>query len=135
MNRRRFLQAALASGAVARYALAEAEANDDKPKFILSAPLTHSDWMLKPGVEWGEPGVRHMLDACKACGWSRVYWRVLDGGRSLYNSKLMRPQGKWDDDNFWSPQNDADRQLLQRFTPNMTAEQRTALSSKFAALD
>ncbi len=62
---------------------------------VLGVPLTHSDWMLKPGIAWGAAGVRHMLDACKACGWSQVYWRALDGGRSLYTSKLLKPMGPW----------------------------------------
>jgi hypothetical protein len=62
-------------------------------KFILSAPLTHSDWMLKPNIPWGADGVRHMLDACKECGWSRIHWRVLDGGRSLFRSRHLRPMG------------------------------------------
>src|SRR5947209_8990807 len=133
MNRRRFLQAALASGAVARYALAEAEANDDKPKFILSAPLTHSDWMLKPGVEWGEAGVRHMLDACKASGWSRIYWRVLDGGTAMYKSRIVRAD-HWDEDSYWSPQTAADRALVEKYSPNMTIQQRRALRDRLNAL-
>ncbi len=91
--------------------------------------------MLKAGIPWGEAGVRHMLDACKACGWSRVYWRALDGGRSLYKSKLLRPQGAWDEDNFWNPQNEADRQLALRCSPGTSPAQRAELTSKFAALD
>jgi hypothetical protein len=102
---------------------------------LLSAPLTHSDWVLKAGVPWGEAGVRHMLDACKACGWSRVYWRALDGGRSLYQSKLLRPEGKWDEDNFWDPKTDAGRQALARFTPNLTPEQRAAVRDKMKVYD
>jgi hypothetical protein len=102
---------------------------------LLSAPLTHSDWILKGGIPWGELGVRHMLDACKTCGWSRVYWRALDGGRSLYRSKLMRPQGKWDEDNFWEPKTDAGREVFQRFTSNMTPEQRTAVRDKMKVYD
>jgi hypothetical protein len=65
-------------------------------KLILSAPLTHSDWILKdgvPGLDDGLPGVRHMLDMCRAAGWNRVYWRCLDAGRSLYPSHLMDPMG------------------------------------------
>jgi hypothetical protein len=104
-------------------------------KFILSAPLTHSDWMLKPGVPWGAQGVRQMLDACKDCGWSRIYWRVLDGGRSLYRSKLLRPMGRWDQDSFWNPQTEADKALLRRYNPNQTDAQRQALLSKFDVLD
>jgi hypothetical protein len=104
-------------------------------KLVLSAPLTHSDWILKAGIPWGEAGVRHMLDACRECGWSRVYWRALDGGRSLYKSRLMRPQGKWDDDNFWAPRTEAGRQALQRFSGNMTAEQRSAVRDKMKIYD
>src|SRR5215208_353622 len=80
-------------------------------KFILSSPLTHSDWMLKPNIAWGPEGVHHMLDMCKECGWNKIHWRVTDGGRSLYKSKLMKPMGKWDDDSFWNPQSDADKAL------------------------
>jgi hypothetical protein len=65
-------------------------------KLRLSAPLTHSDWMLREGAVWGPAGLRRMLDTCKASGWSRVYWRALDGGRSLYRSRLLDPQGKWE---------------------------------------
>ena len=76
-----------------------------------------------------------MLDACKACGWSKVYWRVFDGGRACYKSKLLRPMGKWDDDSFWTPKSAEDKALLERFTPGMSAEQRSALVSKFDAFD
>jgi uncharacterized lipoprotein YddW (UPF0748 family) len=41
-----------------------------------------------------------MLDTCKATGWTRIHWRVFDGGRALYRSKLMDPQGKWEEDNY-----------------------------------
>ncbi|MDB6058806.1 MAG: hypothetical protein JWO95_2650 [Verrucomicrobiales bacterium] len=75
-----------------------------------------------------------MLDACKACGWNRVYWRVFDGGRALYKSKLLKPMGKWDADSFWSPQSPADVTLVERYT-HMNAEQRRGLMSKFDALD
>jgi uncharacterized lipoprotein YddW (UPF0748 family) len=76
-----------------------------------------------------------MLDACKACGWSKVYWRVFDGGRACYRSELLRPMGKWDEDSFWTPQSAADRALAQRFTAGMAPEKRAALIQKFAALD
>lgn len=91
--------------------------------------------MLHTGISWGEEGVRHMLDACKACGWSRVYWRALDGGRSLYKSKLMRPQGRWEEDNYWNPQSDADRQLANRFSPGVSEARRAELVNQFAAMD
>jgi len=76
-----------------------------------------------------------MLDACKACGWSKVYWRVFDGGRSCYKSELLRAMGRWDDDSFWNPQSHADKALLQRFTPGMSSEKRAELLKKFDALD
>lgn len=138
MNRRAFLQtAALTSCARNFKGFADGQKglSATSEKLILSAPLTHSDWMLKPGIAGGDEGVRHMLDACKAAGWSKIYWRAFDGGRSLYKSKLLRAQGKWDDDSFWHPKSDEDKTLLQRFTPGMTPEQRTALINKFEALD
>jgi hypothetical protein len=96
------------------------------PKLTLSAPLTHSDWMLKPhGPKWGPEGVHHMLDACKACGWSNVYWRVFDAGVSTYKSKLLRPGCKPETDNFFQPQNEADlaaRQKLAPLTPERAAD-------------
>jgi hypothetical protein len=138
MNRRQFLRSTIMAGCGASLLArspAAARESARPAKLILSAPLTHSDWVLKTGIPWGDAGVRHMLDACKAFGWSRVYWRALDGGRSLYQSKLMRPQGKWDDDNFWDPKTDAGRQALQRFTPNLTPEQRAAVRDKMKVYD
>ncbi len=86
------------------------EATADEPptdgRLILSAPLTHSDWVLKDnvaGLDDGLAGVRHMLDMCKAAGWSRVYWRCLDAGRSLYPSQLMDPMGPPKGDNYFDP--------------------------------
>ena len=86
----------------------EASAAEPPPdgKLILSAPLTHSDWVLKDnvaGLDDGLAGVRHMLDMCKAAGWSRIYWRCLDAGRSLYPSQLMDPMGPPHGDNYFNP--------------------------------
>jgi hypothetical protein len=84
MDRRLFLQTTLATG-FALGAAGSVGGSDSSGKLILSAPLTHPDWMMRdnvPGVVWGPAGVKHMLDACKSYGWSRIYWRVLDGGRS-----------------------------------------------------
>lgn len=122
----------------ARFASAAPSTQPASPSdehLILGVPLTHSDWMLKPGIPWGPPGVRHMLDACKACGWSHVYWRAFDGGRALYKSKLLRPGDKWDDDSFWSPQSDADRALTAKFTSNMPEAKRREILDQCAALD
>ena len=138
MNRRAFLKSACVAGCGASTLARRLGAAAESPRsetLILSAPLTHSDWILKAGIPWGEMGVGHMLNMCKACGWSRVYWRVLDGGRSLYRSKLMRPQGKWDEDNFWDPKTSAGWQALQRFTSNLTQEQRAAIVDKMKVYD
>jgi uncharacterized lipoprotein YddW (UPF0748 family) len=75
-------------------------------KLILSSPLTHSDWVMKDkieGLDDGLAGMRHMLDMCKAAGWSQVYYRCLDAGRSLYPSKLMDPMGAPTGDNYFDP--------------------------------
>lgn len=102
ISRRNFLQgtAAVCAGAWgARFLPAAALAGDDQ-RLLLTSPLTHPDWMMKPGIAWGPAGVRHMLDMCKAAGWYRIHWRVFDGGRALYHSKLADPQGKWEEDNY-----------------------------------
>jgi hypothetical protein len=135
MNRRRFLQSSTSLLTATLLRPPPVRAADQDPKLILSAPLTHSDWMLKPNIPPGEPGVRHMLDAAKACGWSCIHWRVLDGGRSLYKSRLLKPMGKWDDDSFWNPQSAEDRKLTARFTAGLTPEKRAALRQKLDALD
>lgn len=133
MNRRAFIKSTVAAAVVGPTILSsKAETTPDK--FILSAPLTHSDWMLKPGITWGPQGVHHMLDACKACGWTRIYWRAFDGGRGLYKSKYLKPMGKWDPDSFWSPQTPTDTALVEHYT-HMNAEQRRNLTAKFDALD
>jgi hypothetical protein len=75
-----------------------------------------------------------MLDACKECGWSRIHWRVLDGGRSLYRSQLLRPMGKWDEDSFWNPQTPEDLAMHRRFTAGMSDERRRELLKKFDEL-
>src|SRR3954471_8782157 len=127
MNRRQFLQIAAASGAGAALTAASG-LGDDKAaaeKLFLSAPLTHSDWMLKPGIQWGAEGVRHMLDACKACGWSRIHWRVLDGGRATYPSKVVRPSFKVDSDtSIWNPKTEAEKALYKTFFGNVAEARR-----------
>ncbi|HZL36304.1 MAG TPA: family 10 glycosylhydrolase [Tepidisphaeraceae bacterium] len=138
INRRTFLQAlAAVSGGFIPCALARAKSAraDEGEKIILTAPLTHSDWMLKAGMAWGEAGVRHMLDACKACGWSRIYWRVLDGGRAMYKSRLVKAEGKWDEDSFWRPKSEQDRRLMEKITAGMTAARREEILGKFESLD
>ena len=107
-----------------------AQTRASREKLILSAPLTHPDWMLKPNIAWGPQGVRHMLDACKACGWSRVFWRTLDGGRSLYASKLVRPEFKMETDNIWDPQTNAEKALYQKFFGNISEERRVEILAK-----
>jgi hypothetical protein len=107
----------------------------DTARIEMSAPLTHSDWMLRPGVAWGPAGVQHMLDACKASGWKHIYWRVLDAGRSTYKSKLVTPAEHFEYDWFYNPVTDADKQLFRKYYPKMTAEEMRTLSEKIASLD
>jgi hypothetical protein len=135
MNRRQFLQAA-AAGSSAAFLLPNAFAAEAQvDKLYLCAPLTHSDWMLKPGIQWGEPGVRHMLDACKAAGWSRVLWRVADAGQATYASKLMTPGLKTDKDNIFDAQTDEGRAAVQKLLPNLTAEYKAKVLTQMAAID
>jgi hypothetical protein len=106
-----------------------------EPKLTLSAPLTHSDWMLKPnGPKWGPEGVRHMLDACKACGWSHIYWRVFDAGVSTYKSKLLRAGEKAEADNFFQPQTDVDLAMRQKLAP-VTPERAADIMRQFNTMD
>ncbi len=82
---------------------------------ILSAPLTHADWIMRDGTPAGPEGVRYMLDTCKASGWTRIYWRVLDGGLAMYRSKLLEPEvgtAYRDRDWIYNPQTEADKQLI-----------------------
>ena len=134
LTRRRFVEsvAGVAAAAVAPRQLWAAGGNQ---RLTLSAPLTHSDWMLKPGIPPGLDGVKHMLDACRACGWSHVYWRVFDAGRSTYRSKLLTAHLTADADNYFSPQSEADRQLFQRFSPSVTPERAAEILRHFDALD
>src|SRR3990172_3934808 len=72
-----------------------------EPRVILSSPVTHSDWMVRdPAPVWGPEGVRQILDRCKECGWKRVYWRCLDGGRALYPSRVLEPLHRLDEVNY-----------------------------------
>ena len=67
----------------------------------LASPVTHSDWMLRdPAPAWGPEGVRQILDRCRECGWTRVYWRCFDGGRALYPSRLLQPAHGYDEENY-----------------------------------
>ncbi len=70
----------------------------------LSSPVTHSDWMLaeNPPPAWGPEGVRQILDRAKECGWSRVYWRCFDSGKSMYHSQLLEPFDQGEQPNYWS---------------------------------
>ena len=69
----------------------------------LSSPVTHSDWILanSPPPAWGEAGVRRILDRAKECGWTRVYWRCFDSGKSMYASRLLEPFDQGEPVNYW----------------------------------
>lgn len=73
----------------------------------LSSPVTHSDWILaeNPPPEWGPEGVRQILDRARECGWSRVYWRCFDAGKSMYQSQLLEPFDQGELPNYWSDHN------------------------------
>jgi uncharacterized lipoprotein YddW (UPF0748 family) len=73
-------------------------------KVRLSSPVTHSDWVLanSPPPAWGEEGVRQILDRAKECGWTRVYWRCFDSGKSMYESKLLEPFDLGEPVNYWT---------------------------------
>jgi uncharacterized lipoprotein YddW (UPF0748 family) len=70
----------------------------------LSSPVTHSDWFLAndPAPAWGPEGVRQILDRAKECGWTRVYWRCFDSGKSMYASKLLEPFDAGEPVNYWT---------------------------------
>jgi hypothetical protein len=134
VSRRAFLES-LAASSAAWTAPSLVKGDVAAEDMVLSAPLTHSDWMLKPGIPWGVDGVRHMLDACKACGWSHVYWRVFDAGQSTYRSALLTEASRPADDNYFNPQSDADRAVLQQFSPGMTPERAAEILRQLAAID
>jgi hypothetical protein len=134
LNRRTFAKSIAAASALA--AMPHGHATDATPaKLTLSAPLTHSDWMLKPNIPAGVEGVRHMLDACKAAGWSHVYWRAFDAGQATYASKLLKPGERADEDNFYNPQTDEDRATLKKYFPNVTPEHAADILKRLAAID
>jgi hypothetical protein len=133
-TRRNFIKSLATTAALSPSAYVFAT-EPENTKLILSAPLTHSDWVLKPrGPKWGPDGVRHMLDACKACGWSDVYWRVFDAGVSTYKSKLLRPGCKAEADNFFQPKSDADLAMRQRLAP-LTPERAADILRQLNAMD
>ena len=114
VSRRELIRAAIAAG-VLHATRANALVSSPRPmtssadKLVLGAPLTHSDWMLKPGIESGPAGVRHMLDTCKACGWTQIYWRAWTADGRCIPARSFAPGDKWDDDSFWSPKDPHDR--------------------------
>ena len=57
---------------------------------------TQSDWANLFG-NWGYPGVKFILDRCAKAGMKKVYWRVTDGGRMMYLSKLGEIEYRIDD--------------------------------------
>jgi hypothetical protein len=139
MNRRQFLRAAAVAAVaplvVPNVVSAADEKSDDR--LILCAPLTHSDWMLKPATagKMGDVGVRHMLDMCKEAGWSRVMWRVADAGQATYASKLMKPGLKPDANTIFSPQTDEDRAAVKHLLPDLTAERSKQVLEQMKPID
>jgi hypothetical protein len=134
INRREFL-GSMAGGAAAWSTPKFALGLPSGDRLVLSAPLTHSDWMLKPGISAGQDGVKHMLDACRASGWSHVYWRAFDAGQSTYRSKLLAPASHAEEDNFHHPVATADRELVEKYSPGTTDERRAEILQKLNAVD
>jgi len=62
----------------------------------ISCITTQSDWASMFG-NWGFPGVKFILDRCKTAGMKKVYWRVTDGGRMMYHSKIAEIEAEIDD--------------------------------------
>lgn len=105
---------------------------------VLSVPLTHSDWMGRIDMPLDESSVRYMLDQCKASGWSKVYWRLFNGGHTVYHSELADPAGPWDKDNYWDPQNPDDlKYVYWKDDPKINRQKILAGISRwnYAALD
>jgi hypothetical protein len=102
---------------------------------VLSAPLTHSDWMMHAGLVWGPQGVRHMLERCKDAGWTRIYWRVTDGGRAAFPSTVMRPLHTWDPDNHLNPAHTEDMERAGGILPPREAAERRALLERLQSFD
>lgn len=102
---------------------------------VLGAPVTHSDWMHRGTAKWGPQGIHYMLDQCKAAGWTRIYWRTFNGGRTLYKSAFADPVAGWDADCFWRPQTPEDRLTQERFTPTLTPSQRARIASELTSYD
>ena len=132
-TRRTFLKQTLAATAVLPFSF-NAFAQNER-KFILNAPLTHSDWMLKLNIPWGPEGVHHMLDACKKCAWNHVLWRVFDAGRATYKSKLLRADLRPEPNSFWNPGTDKDKALIKRFFPGVTEARKKEITGKFESMD
>ena len=81
LTRRTFIKTSAATicGVGVSPALFAGIAQPAEQQCVLSAPLTHSDWILKPNIPWGMDGIKHMLDVCKSFGLSRMYWRAHRG--------------------------------------------------------
>ncbi|HHY95799.1 MAG TPA: hypothetical protein GX513_12450 [Firmicutes bacterium] len=53
---------------------------------LVSAVVSHTDWAYNFG-NWGEVGVKTIIDKCCVAGIQRVYWRAFSGGLANYLSK------------------------------------------------
>lgn len=93
---------------------------------VLSSPLTHSDWMMHGQVPWGVEGVRHMLDACRDSGWTRVYWRLFDGGKSFHSSRLFDTAEDFETDNIITPALPDEEELAARLFAGSSLATRAA---------
>jgi hypothetical protein len=52
-----------------------------------AAMVTFGDWSVQYGT-WGTIGVHRILEKCREANVERVYWRVFEGGRASFASKV-----------------------------------------------
>jgi hypothetical protein len=80
-----------------------------------------------------------MLDACKACGWSRIYWRTYDAGRANFPSKVAIPGENILFDNFANPVLPEDKAMILNYGVDLSKpevrQQMQDQQAKLAAMD
>ncbi len=73
-----------------------------------SAKVTHSDWLLCNRANWGEPGVRLIINKAASAGVKEIWWRSHGGGICEYPSQLPESTYRLDPDlgadySSWDP--------------------------------
>lgn len=105
--------------------------NNNSPAMMIGVPVTHSDWLGRIRLPSGPRSVRYMLDECKASGWTRIYWRLFNGGQAIYHSHLADVAVAWEDDSYWSPADPADlKHTFWKDDPGMDEARRWEIVSR-----